>query len=88
MPQKDIELIKYVCYRACGVCVTYKCQHKITALKEDGQEDLSSLSSFNRVHFNHCNIRVGCDICLIILVSTTNITLFVDPYRFLLFSYR
>mgnify|MGYP003415413446 FL=1 len=62
------------------------CQHKITTLKEDGQKDLSALSSFNRVHFNHSNIRIRSDICLKIFVSAADVALLVDPYRFLLFS--
>lgn len=85
MAQAVIEIIKNVCHRTGGIVVTDERLHQGTVPEVDRQKNLPAFPALDRIHFDDCDIRIGCKIFLEVFISAANVALLIDFYRFLLF---
>ena len=85
MSETLIKIIKDVCDGTGGVVNANERQHQGTVTEVDRQKHLPAFPALYGVHLSDSDLRIGSKVLLKIFISTSNMALFINFHRFLLF---
>ena len=86
MPQQFIKPVKDLYDASGGVVIANESKHQRATPEVDRKEHFSSFTAFNGIHLHNCNIGIGCNELLEVIVGASYMALLIDTYGFLLLA--